>query len=69
MGADTTDCRRVERVPPTDEQTISGRWVVVGLVGLAAAFVLYLAAGMPGMSHSSGEMRDMEHQSTTGAEP
>ena len=69
MDSITTDCRRVERVPSAHDKTASGRWVVVGLAGLAAAFVLYLAVGMPGMSHSNGEMRDMEHQSTTGAEP
>ena len=56
----------------TAATTASGRRVVVGLACLVAAFVAYLALGMPGMDHSSGEMRDMEHpagQSTTGAEP
>ena len=64
--AATTGCRSVETMQDTAETTASGRWVVASLV------VAYLALGMPGMDHSNGEMRDMEHptgQSTTGAEP
>jgi hypothetical protein len=32
----------------------NARWVVVGFVALIAAFVLYIALGMPGMSHDGG---------------
>lgn len=32
----------------------NARWVVIGFVGLIAAFVLYMALGMPGMSHDGG---------------
>lgn len=72
MKSDTTDCRSVEPVKHTDAKATSGRWVVAGLVGLAVAFVSYLALGMPGMNHPDGQMREMEHppeQPTTGDEP
>ena len=70
--AATTGCRSDETMQDTTETTASGRWVIAGLASLVVAFVAYLALGMPGMDHSNGEMRDMEHptgQSTTGAEP
>jgi hypothetical protein len=67
----TTPCRKVEKMQDTAATTTSGRWVLVGLACLVAAFVAYVALGMPGMDHSDGEMRDTEHpsgQSIVGAE-
>ena len=36
----------------------NARWVVIGFVALIAAFVLYMALGMPGMSHDGGGVMD-----------
>ena len=40
----------------------NARWVVFGFVALIAAFVIYMALGMPGMSHDGdgGMDHDMD---------
>ena len=32
----------------------NARWVVIGFLVLIAAFVIYMALGMPGMNHGGG---------------
>lgn len=40
--------------PSGDTGANNARWVVIGFVALITAFVLYMALGMPGMSHDGG---------------
>lgn len=51
------DAHVEERRAESDEHDLgpnTGRWVVVGFVALLAAFIVYMALGMPGMDHGSG---------------
>ncbi len=45
---------------PADSETRSGKFIVLGMVALVAAFALYLALGMPGMDHTV-----VQHDMTT----
>ena len=39
----------------------NARWVVIGFLALVAAFVLYMALGMPGLNHGGGGGMDHDN--------
>lgn len=58
--------------PPVSEPgPNTARLVVVGFVALVAAFVIYMALGMPGMDHGGGSspQMDMDHEMGEGMAP